>query len=537
MSESCLLKSALVNRYFTFLSLLLTTLLISTCSNEASPESVSKWIAEDNIGQITTRFEELTTEEASLSESQPGKKGVIRKEKSIIIEGVFKSKYGKGVDYFLSKFWNTPHGYYGNHILEQCFKHEVPIQLSELLMLYMATNQMRSELNRNQLLMLLNNAEDEELRQVFTDFIYILTDTSGSKRMVDFTKLQQSNWRTDKSGYGFLYPVLENISSIRFNEVKALLQYLIKQGRYRETLSLIKKTQSPPQGYSKVSEVISKMGKLAEEKQELKAEIPGLEKGIPNLQKNLKELEDVECEKVYGEVHKLLDNKGLLGTPRYIVTVDYEEAILNTFSTYSRAGRFSLPAKLLTKKIALTDANGFTQYWPQYRQVEDCEWERIRNLTETIEARMSSLSTSKRRIQEIEAEIESLSSMMKIAFNDMGIISADENAPNLKELKIDISMTTLPGKKIWNTQCSVCHLEDGGGLIGPNMTDNYWIHGYDMATLTTIIKEGAQDKGMIAWGAILSKEQITQVANYIVEDLVGSTPESPKNPEGDIFKQ
>ncbi|MCF7825981.1 MAG: c-type cytochrome [Candidatus Marinimicrobia bacterium] len=92
------------------------------------------------------------------------------------------------------------------------------------------------------------------------------------------------------------------------------------------------------------------------------------------------------------------------------------------------------------------------------------------------------------------------------------------------------------GKKVWETQCFTCHLNDGGGSIGPNMTDNYWIHGGDMASIVHIIKVGVPAKGMIPWEATLTPDQIMQVASYIEVKLVGSTPAVPKAPQGDLFE-
>ena len=92
------------------------------------------------------------------------------------------------------------------------------------------------------------------------------------------------------------------------------------------------------------------------------------------------------------------------------------------------------------------------------------------------------------------------------------------------------------GKKIWDTQCFTCHLNDGGGSIGPNMTDDYWIHGGDMASIVNIIKVGVPTKGMIPWETTLSADQILQVSSFIKVKLVGTTPAAPKAPQGDLFE-
>jgi len=92
------------------------------------------------------------------------------------------------------------------------------------------------------------------------------------------------------------------------------------------------------------------------------------------------------------------------------------------------------------------------------------------------------------------------------------------------------------GKKVWDTQCFTCHLNDGGGSIGPNMTDDYWIHGGDMASIINIIKVGVPAKGMIPWETTLTPDQIMQVSSYIKVKLVGTTPAVPKAPQGDLVE-
>ena len=90
------------------------------------------------------------------------------------------------------------------------------------------------------------------------------------------------------------------------------------------------------------------------------------------------------------------------------------------------------------------------------------------------------------------------------------------------------------GKKIYNTQCSVCHRNDGGGGIGPNLTDPYWILGGDISSIfNTISNGGRSGKGMIAWKSSLKPSQIQAVGSYIVS-LQGTRPDNPKQPEGDL---
>lgn len=91
------------------------------------------------------------------------------------------------------------------------------------------------------------------------------------------------------------------------------------------------------------------------------------------------------------------------------------------------------------------------------------------------------------------------------------------------------------GKEIYNTNCVACHAADGGGLVGPNLTDEYWIHGGGIANIFKTIKYGVPAKGMISWKDQLNPGQMQAVASYIMT-LQGTTPASPKAAEGNLYQ-
>jgi cytochrome c oxidase cbb3-type subunit 3 len=91
------------------------------------------------------------------------------------------------------------------------------------------------------------------------------------------------------------------------------------------------------------------------------------------------------------------------------------------------------------------------------------------------------------------------------------------------------------GEKIYQANCVSCHMVDGGGGIGPNFTDQYWIHGGDIKDLFTTIKYGVITKGMIPWKDQLKPDEIENVASYILTTFPGTTPENPKAPQGELY--
>jgi cytochrome c oxidase cbb3-type subunit III len=87
------------------------------------------------------------------------------------------------------------------------------------------------------------------------------------------------------------------------------------------------------------------------------------------------------------------------------------------------------------------------------------------------------------------------------------------------------------GKSAFVQYCAVCHSQDGGGIVGPNLTDKYWIHGGDIKDIFKTLKYGVQGKGMKSWQQELSPLMMAQVSSY-VKSLQGTTPTAPKAPEG-----
>lgn len=121
-------------------------------------------------------------------------------------------------------------------------------------------------------------------------------------------------------------------------------------------------------------------------------------------------------------------------------------------------------------------------------------------------------------------------------------IEIEEYKKTAKDL-IDVNNVTLladasdlsAGKKIYEANCAACHRPDGGGGIGPNLTDDYWILGGGIQNIFKTIHDGGRDgKGMVSWVGILKPSEMQQVASYIMT-LRGTNPPDAKAAEGEIW--
>jgi cytochrome c oxidase cbb3-type subunit 3 len=89
------------------------------------------------------------------------------------------------------------------------------------------------------------------------------------------------------------------------------------------------------------------------------------------------------------------------------------------------------------------------------------------------------------------------------------------------------------GKQVFTANCAACHRADGGGMIGPNLTDEAWIHGSKLEDIHKTVVDGVLAKGMPPWGKLLKPDQVNAVTVY-VGSLKGSNPPNAKPPEGEV---
>ena len=90
------------------------------------------------------------------------------------------------------------------------------------------------------------------------------------------------------------------------------------------------------------------------------------------------------------------------------------------------------------------------------------------------------------------------------------------------------------GRRLFEANCIACHLKDGGGSVGPNLTDNYWIHKGSLNDIYNTIKIGYPDKGMQSWSSQFTAKEISFLAGYI-KTLVGTKPAVGKEQQGEFY--
>ena len=133
--------------------------------------------------------------------------------------------------------------------------------------------------------------------------------------------------------------------------------------------------------------------------------------------------------------------------------------------------------------------------------------------------------------EEYKMEVETAKKQIAIALAGKANSVDESNVTVLTE-----SSALGEGELIFKGNCVACHGAKGEGMVGPNFTDEYWLHGGGIKNVFKTIKYGVPEKGMIAWAAQLKPADMQKVASYILT-LKGTNPPNPKAPQGDIWKE
>lgn len=140
------------------------------------------------------------------------------------------------------------------------------------------------------------------------------------------------------------------------------------------------------------------------------------------------------------------------------------------------------------------------------------------------------LGTGKLQIQEYEEELAEAEKMA----NERSLLASNSIDEHNAVLVTD-EASLEKAKALYIQNCAACHAADGGGTVGPNLVDEYWIHGGSVQDIFRIIKYGVQEKGMIPWHDKFTPEEIQNISSYILT-LQGTTPANPKAPQGEKYE-
>lgn len=127
---------------------------------------------------------------------------------------------------------------------------------------------------------------------------------------------------------------------------------------------------------------------------------------------------------------------------------------------------------------------------------------------------------------------------MEVAKDEVrAYLATQENAVDESSVTLLMDREAITrGQSMFLAKCAVCHGQLGEGGIGPNLTDEYWIHGGDIADIFTTIKYGVPEKGMIAWKSEMRPRDMQEVASFI-KSLGGTEPDNAKEPQGEFYDE
>jgi cytochrome c oxidase cbb3-type subunit 3 len=142
--------------------------------------------------------------------------------------------------------------------------------------------------------------------------------------------------------------------------------------------------------------------------------------------------------------------------------------------------------------------------------------------------RMYGTQTLPTQLEEL-AEANKVAAIQKEAYLKLAANNVDENS-----VKISDAAGIAAGKDLFKTNCVACHGSGGEGTVGPNLTDDYWLHQGGLKDIFYTIKYGWAEKGMKSWKEDFSPIQMADIASY-VSTLRGTNPPNPKEKQGELW--
>lgn len=173
------------------------------------------------------------------------------------------------------------------------------------------------------------------------------------------------------------------------------------------------------------------------------------------------------------------------------------------------------------------------------------DWNRILKETKAIKKKLNEYGISSKSNSEIIALISFLDNIPES--EEYKLIRSKETEKAIRENAVRDSILETSesvignviknpesidlGQSIFNAYCTACHGASGEGVIGPNLTDEYWLHGGKDLNIVKTIVNGVPSKGMMAWKYQLSPTEIGQIVAYL-KSIKGSSPKNAKISQG-----
>lgn len=139
------------------------------------------------------------------------------------------------------------------------------------------------------------------------------------------------------------------------------------------------------------------------------------------------------------------------------------------------------------------------------------------------------LGTGPSSAQEYEAELVAAEEAKAAYLAEMGEVIDENTVVRISDIE-----RLAKAEVAFIEKCAPCHTPSGGGSVGPNLTDEYWVHGGSVNDIFRTIKYGVPEKGMIPWQGILTPEEMQAIASWIM-DLQGTNPEGGLPPQGELY--